>query len=325
MNPQKPQVQAVGAVLDVGVDVASVHLDAAVHGQGGVKRLANTDAAIGRWLRTLSPGSRVAMESTGRYHERLARLAHAAGMVVYVLDPRAVRHYARGLGQRGKTDRLDAQMLAHLIEREHGRLRAWQPPSPEHELLKDLLRQRAMLARHLASLRQGLREAAAAAVDFAAMFKAMQATLRALDKHIVQAAHALPQGKPALGRIMSVPGVGLLTGATLLRVFQRLAHRGCDAVVAFLGMDLRPQDSGTRTGVRRLSKRGDAYARKLLFTAAMAAARYDPQWRKLYEHELAKGLPTTAAYVALGRRIIRVAFSVFKNQAVYDPVKLPPA
>ncbi len=325
MNPQKPQAQATAAALDVGVDVASAHLDAAVHGRGGVHRLANTDAAIGRWLRTLPPGSRLALESTGRYHERLARLAHAAGMVVYVLDPRAVRQYARGLGQRGKTDRLDAQMLAHLIEREHGRLRPWQPPSPEHELLKDLLRQRAMLARDVASLRQGLREAAAATVDFTPMFKAMQDTLRALDKQIAKAACALPQGKSALGWIMSVPGVGLLTGATLLRVFQRLAHRGSDAVVAFLGMDLRPQDSGKRTGVRRLSKRGDAYARKLLFTAAMAAARCDPQWRKLYEHELAKGLPTTAAYVAIGRRILRVAFSVFKNQATYDPARLPGA
>ena len=216
-------------------------------------------------------------------------------------------------------------MLAHLIEREHGRLRPWQPPSPEHELLKDLLRQRAMLARHVASLRQGLREAAAATVDFAPMFKSIQDTLRALDKQIAKAACALPQGKTALGWIMSVPGVGLLTGATLLRVFQRLAHRGSDAVVAFLGMDLRPQDSGKRTGMRRLSKHGDAYARKLLFTAAMAAARYDPQWRKLYEHELAKGLPTTAAYVAIGRRILRVAFSVFKNQAAYDPARLPSA
>jgi transposase len=325
MNPQVRAVQAAAAALDVGVDVASAHLDVAVDGRAGVVRVDNTDAAIGRWLRALPPGSRLALESTGRYHERLAQLAHACGMVVYVLDPRAVRQYARGMGQRGKTDRLDAQMLARLIEREHARLRAWQPPSPEHERLKDLLRQRAMLARHLASLRQGLREAAAASVDFGAMFKAMKDTLRALDKQIAKAAHSLPQGKAALGRIMSVPGVGLLTGATLLRVFQRLAHRGGDAVVAFLGMDLRPQDSGKRTGVRRLSKRGDAYARKLLFTAAMAAARYDTQWRKFYEHELAKGLPTTAAYVAIGRRILRVAFSVFKNQVSYDPAKMPAA
>ena len=74
MNPQMPQPQTAAAALDVGVDVASAHLDAAVHGRGGVHRLANTDAAIGRWLRTLPPGSRVAVGSTGRYHERLCLL-----------------------------------------------------------------------------------------------------------------------------------------------------------------------------------------------------------------------------------------------------------
>jgi hypothetical protein len=39
-------------------------------------------------------------------------------------------------------------------------------------------------------------------------------------------------------------------------------------------------------------------------------------------HRGRKGLPTTAAYVAIGRSILRVAFSVFKNQAAYDPARL---
>ena len=127
-----------GSVLHIGVDVGSQHLDAAIDGEARVVRLANADAAINRWLRKLPPGSRLGMESTGRYHQRLAQLAHAAGMVVYVLDPRAVHHYARGMGQRGKTDRLDAQVLARFIEREHAGLRAWQPPSAQAELLKEL-------------------------------------------------------------------------------------------------------------------------------------------------------------------------------------------
>lgn len=93
-------------------------------------------------------------------------------------------------------------------------------------------------------------------------------------------------------------------------------------MVAFLAMDLRPHDSGKRTGVRRLSKQCDPYGRKPLFTAAMAAVTCHAHWRALYEHELAKGLPKTAAYVAIGRRVIRVAFSLFKNHAAYDPVKI---
>ena len=67
-------------------------------------RLPNTDSAIVKWLRTLPPGSPIAMESTGRYHQRLALLAIQAGMKVYVLNARDVHFYSKALGMRGKTD-----------------------------------------------------------------------------------------------------------------------------------------------------------------------------------------------------------------------------
>ena len=310
------------AVHYVGVDVGSAHLDVAIEGQPGVVRLSNADPAISRWLRKLPVRSRVAMESTGRYHRRLAQLAHAAGMVVFVLDPRAVHHYARGMDQRGKTDRLDAQVLARLIEREHAHLRAWEPPSEREEVLKELIRQRAILTRAKQALQQGQQPSAVALVELAPLFKQFDATLRALDKQILAAAHALPKGQNSLAQIMSVPGIGLLTGATLLRVFQRLASRGSDAVIAFLGMDPRPAESGKHVGTRKLSKRGDAYARKLLFNAAMAAVRTSGTWRALYERERAKGLASTAALVIIGRKLVRVAFTLFKSGSNYDPARL---
>src|SRR5687767_3826412 len=96
----------------IGVDVASKHLDVAVHGEPSIKRLNNSPAAIAKWLQALPSGSVIAVESTSRYHEALVHQAHARGFVVYLLNPRDVRHYARGLGMRGKTDTLDARVLA---------------------------------------------------------------------------------------------------------------------------------------------------------------------------------------------------------------------
>src|SRR5213075_1796624 len=95
-----------------GVDVASGHLDVCLYGSNTARRIANTPSAIDVWLRSLAPGCAIAMESTGSYHRPLAEAAHAAGLAVYLLNPRDVRMYARGLGARGKTDRLDAQVLA---------------------------------------------------------------------------------------------------------------------------------------------------------------------------------------------------------------------
>lgn len=324
MTTSTTESSSAEVTVHVGVDVGSLHLDIAIQGKAGVRRLANTDAAISRWLKDVPTGSLVAMESTGRYHRRLAELAHVAGMVVFVLDPRAVHHYARGMGQRGKTDRLDAQLLARLIEREHARLRPWQPPSDLEVKLSELIRQRASITQAKSSLSQGLHPEAAAAVDFTPLFKQFDATLRALDKEIVAVARALPEGKAALASVMSVPGIGLLTGATLLPVFQRLSKRGSDAVVAFFGMDPRPSESGKHVGLRRLSKHGDAYARKLLYTAAMSAVRTSEVWRAYFEHQRAKGLPTTAALVIVGRKLLRIAFALFKSNSTYEQAKVAP-
>lgn len=305
----------------IGVDVASKHLDYAVHGTGEVKRICNTPAGIAAWLRQLRKGSRIALESTARYHERLALQAHAAGMAVYVLNPRDVRHYARGMSMRGKTDRMDAQILARYVAHEHRELRVWTPPAPAQRKLDELLRRRAVLVKHA----EGLRMSAADSPDFRAMLQPslekLKAALVEIDKTIAQAVQAVDAGSGDFARIRSVPGIGLLSAAALLGVFRRLADSSSDAVIAFLGLDPRPMDSGQKNGQRRLSKRGCSEWRRLLFNAARSAAQTDV-WKPHYEHEQAKHLPGTAAHVVLARKLVRVAFSLFKSHSTFDPARL---
>lgn len=307
--------------LVAGVDVASAHLDAAVHGRCGVLRFDNTDAAIAKWLRTLPAGSIVALESTGRYHERLALAAHAKGLVVYLLNPRDVRHYARAMGMRGKTDRLDAQILARYAQRETSELRAWTPPSPEVRRLDELVRRRGTLVKHLGAIKQSAADCPEMQSSMGPLIEQFDVLIDAVDGQIAQAAADLNLDSQSFEHITSVPGIGLLSGSVLLSLFQRLADRSADAVIAFMGFDPRPMDSGQKVGQRRLSKRGPAEWRRLLFNAAMSASR-TKVWKPYYEHERAKGLSRTAALVALARKLVRVAFGLFKSHSHFDPSKL---
>ena len=109
-------------------------------------------------------------------------------------------------------------------------------------------------------------------------------------------------------------------GAALISVFERLGPCSADAVIAMTGFDPRPMDSGRKTGARRLSKRGPAELRRLLYVAAMSAARTS-SWKPFYLAQRAKGLPTTAALVVLARKLVRVAFSLFKQQKLFDPLR----
>jgi transposase len=286
-----------------GVDVASQHLDVATHGRLGVLRIGNTDAAIAKWLCTLPAGSIVALESTGRYHERLALAAHARGLVVYLLNPRDVRHYARAMGVRGKTDRPGAQILARYAQREASELRAWTPPSAELRRLDELVRRRGTMVKHLTAIKQSAADCAEMQDPVAPLLSEFDKVIDALDTQIAQAAADLSLDSEDFEHITSVPGIGLLSGSVLLGLFQRLADRGADAVIAFLGFDPRPMDSGQKIGQRRLSKRGPAEWRRLLFNAAMSASR-------------------TAALVVLARKLVRVAFGLFKSQSHFDPSKV---
>lgn len=308
-------------LLFIGVDVASQHLDICVHGHSAVRRLANTQAAIDPWLATLPAGAHLAMESTGRYHQLLAERAHAAGLRVYVLNPRDVRAYANGLGQRGKTDRLDAQVLARYVAREHAELRAWQP-LPEHiQQIQQLLCRRAGAVQKHQALRMSLGDVPQLASALEAVDNAFAAVLKSIDALLNKALKAVPQLQGALRSLLSVPGIGSLNAAALLSVFERLQRSSADAAIALLGMDLRPRESGSSSGKRRMSKRGQPEFRRLLFNAARSAAR-TTTWRPYYERELAKGLSATEATNALARRLVRTAFSLFKSGQAFDAAKL---
>jgi transposase len=74
-----------------------------------VRKLANQRTVLLAFLKGLPPGSCVGMESTGTYHELFANAAHKLSFIVLVLNPKDARQYAKAVGLRGKTDRVDCR------------------------------------------------------------------------------------------------------------------------------------------------------------------------------------------------------------------------
>jgi transposase len=302
----------------IGIDIAKAEVVVAQHGDTATRSIANTSAALKAWLKTLTPGSRLGLESTGSYHELLAELAHGAGFTVYLLNPKDVRHYAQSVGTRAKTDQVDARLLARFIAHEHEMLHPWQPPTAVQRQLDTLLKRRATLVRARGAIRQSMVHLSSLKTEIKSTFKAVDQLLDAIDREIEQTLASQPDVQMQAACIRSIPGIGLLTGAALLNLFRRLPAVRADVVVAFTGLDPRPCDSGQKRGKRRLSKRGPSELRRLLFNAAMSAAK-TKLWRPYYERERAKGLPTTAALVVIARRLVRVAFALFKKQIHFNP------
>ena len=302
----------------IGVDVAKDDVVVATYGNATSHVLENQRPALKAWLKTLSPNTCIGLESTGGYHELLATLAHQAGLTVYLLNPKDVRHYAHALGKRAKTDHVDALLLARFIAHEHAGLHPWQPPTPAQRHLDTLLKRRATLVKAQGMMRQTLAYLPTLKTESGSAMAALSTLLKAIDREIEEALAAQAAIHAKARCVRSIPGIGLLSGAALVNLFSRLPSARADAVVAFTGLDPRPCDSGRKRGTRRLSKRGPGELRRLLFNAAMSAAK-TKVWRPLYERERAKGLPTTAALICIARRLVRIAFSLFRKNALFDP------
>jgi transposase len=298
-----------------GCDVSKGWIDVHVLETEKQLRLANECRAIDRLARDLPSGSKIGMEATGTMHELLADRLSTAGHQVYVINPRWISHYRRGIGARGKTDRSDALVIARFVAAEAGKLHLYQVPSPDQRELRGLLHRRQQVVRLRTAVRQSLADEAAG------MVLELERLLKDIERRIAKLMSADPEIQALSGRLKSIPGIGPLTAAHLVQVFTRYPFGSCDSFIAHTGLDPRPNDSGIKRGRRRLSHHGDAALRSTLFMAAMAACKL-PRWRDVFEANMGKGLPSTAAYIVVARKLARIAYSLFKSGQLYDSARL---
>lgn len=308
----------------IGVDVAKAELVISVHGQTQHQSIPNNIAGITSWLGTLAPQAHIAMESTGRYHGRLAHLARQAGFHVYVLNARDVYFYAKALGMRGKTDRLDCQVIARYLAEHHARLHEHSVGNAVTQQLNDLLNRRAKVTTHLSALRQVLLDLPELDSPRQSLLASFQTFLTQMDEQIEQLIHSDVQLREGCARLRTITGVGPQASALLGALFSRVAFTNSDALVAYCGLDPRPQDSGTKRGRRRLSKRGPALLRRQMWLVGFAAS-HSNALKPLYQSLRAKGLSTTAAIVVLARKLLRVAYAVWHTGKPFDLTLLGPA
>ncbi|RMO82537.1 hypothetical protein ALQ36_200030 [Pseudomonas syringae pv. primulae] len=243
-------------------------------------------------------------------------MAYEAGCEVYVLDGYQLSSYRKSVNIRAKTDAQDARLLARYLKNEFDELRPWIPPSPLYRQLLSLFRRRAALVQARTGLVQSWANEPLLKTAFANQINSMKRLEALVEKKIrdvLQEAGLMGQ----VNRCMKVEGIGFLTAARLVTSYQRGEFSGANAFIAFLGLDLRVSKSGQRDGPRRLTKRGDPEARRLLHNAAMSGSR-TPAWKPFYEEQRKRGFSTTQALVMLARKMARVVFALLKNQSEYQ-------
>ncbi len=288
----------------------------AAGGSPEVTRLENTERAVRRFIARLGgpEGLAVAYEA-GPCGYDLLRLLARIGVACDVIAPSLVPVRA---GDRIKTDRRDAKRLVRLYRA--GEISFVDPPSPEHEGLRDLVRCRDDLlrartaARHRvakALLRHGhiYREgkkawtkqhtawlcrqrladplAQRALCHMRAHLEAIDAQLRVIDHELEQVATSEPWCDPVRW-LSCFRGIGLHTALGLIAEigdFRRFAHPR--EMMSYLGLTPSEYSSGHQQHRGHITKTGNRHARRLLIEAAwhyQHAPRRSERARRLEPH-----------------------------------------
>jgi transposase len=318
----------------IGIDVSKKHLHLSwlrdpERGLVRPKAVDNTPAGHAQVLAWAARNAGVAatelcfvLEATGVYHEAVALYLHQAGARVTVANPLHIKRFAESHGIKTKNDRHDGRMLALYG---HARRPApWQPPPPPvRELCALLVRLQALeedRQREANRLEKAQVGAAPRAVldSLQEMLATLDAQIAALSQRIDEHLAGSPELQAHRERLLSIPGVGTKLSARFLALFAAKDFRTGKQAAAFLGLVPVETQSGTSVHARpRLAKNGDPRWRARLFLPAMVAAQHNPDVRALYQRLLAAGKCKMSALGAAMRKLVQIAFGVFRHAKPY--------
>jgi transposase len=303
-----------------GIDVSKDWLDAHVLPVDKPLRVPNTREGIRklkRWLLVHKP-ELVAVEATGKWHRELCRSLAASGIAVAVTDPYRVRMFARSQGIFAKTDRLDAKVLAKFAAVMAPSCR---PPVPEAlESLKELVTARDSAVAEQTAVKNQL----AAAQDpflkrqLDRRIARLVSDIAAIERECLKRIQADGAMVRRLEILTSIPGIGNVVAVTLIAHLAELGMITNKQIAALSGLAPIADDSGERKGVRTIWG-GRAIVRKMLYLAAVSAARCNPSFKAFYQH-LTANKPAKVALIALARKLATLANTLIAQDRPWEKI-----
>ncbi len=131
--------------INVGVDTGKSQLDIYIRPLDIFFSVSNDDKGIKQAIKTIKQHSpqRVVIEATGRLEMPFIIACADANISYVIANPVHVKRFAGAIGQRAKTDKLDAKLIAHYAEAIKPALTRLKPESMR--LMADLVSRRNQL------------------------------------------------------------------------------------------------------------------------------------------------------------------------------------
>jgi len=316
----------------IGIDVskASINVHISKNGQdlqvdNSVKGFRSLHSKLKKIYKKEIEDNVFIFEPTGSYSETLRKYCYQQKIKCFIINPKQFSNYAKALGVEVKNDIEDARVLSkalHIAKEGQVKIPVY---DEDVERIKELMayykfttKQTTQQKNHLESLTS--KEGDAFAIrELKKSIKDSKAKEQRIIEQIQMIIDSNAKYKNDYENIISIMGIGQIGAISLLHLFLKYPEANQRQITSLTGLNPIYKQSGTsvQSGYR-ISKSGAKTYRGTLFMAAMSAIRYDANFKAFYERLKANGKQTTQAQIAVMRKLIITAHSLYKNNRKYD-------
>ncbi len=267
-------------------------------------------------------------ESTGSYSTMLESYCEKQKIKCFKVGAYQSSSFAKTIKNRSKTDKVDARMLSRMyILAEPNDIKVPFRDTKAHQI-RSLMKYYQSLVKEENRLSNYL-EAATYNLEDNYVLNKVQRKIKNLKKEqdtliskILQIIKDDKSLKKSYDNIVSINGVGEKSGIILLYLFLRYPKASRQHITALSGLDPIKKESGTSVNHKaKISKQGLSLIRGILFMPTMSAIIYNDEMKYFYDKLLSRGKCKSLSQIAVMRKIILLAHSLYKNNERYNQEK----
>jgi transposase len=267
----------------------------------------------------------IIFEPTGSYSVLLKRFCADKNIYAFIINPRQSANFAKALDNRSISDIIDAKMLYKFNVMLKNSDIAVPIINKAQEELSEMLTYYKFLQKQRVSFSNHL-EALSAKDGSLYIRKKLNKEIKQLkeqeEKMILKMKSLIISDEKMAQKfenITSIIGIGDRAAIALIHLFISYPNANRQEIVALAGLDAVENTSGTSVQRRtRISKKGSSIYRSMLFMPVLSAVQHNPYMKLFYDRLKNNGKHSTSAQIAVMRKMILIAHSLYKNNTKFD-------
>ena len=121
-------------------------------------------------------------------------------------------------------------------------------------------------------------------------------------------------------RMLTIPGIGEISAATILSEYGDIKNfSNPNKMLAFAGLDPSINQSGTLESNGKMVKHGSGHLRYAVMNSALSILRFSPEFYDYYLKKRSEGKCHRVALSHVCKKLIRIIYSLEKNDIDFDP------